>query len=334
DVAQWSSGFLSVAGEVFAHLATLQRRRFITERFTAVPVSTEMFYQHFLDFYRQDGFGAMVLMSSGQFNAALGVQQYSITNMPTIQANERINIPAQAGDYRVLQAEATWNMQLNSSLLPIVSPPLLDDPRTTVRGAIIGRIGHYHQAQGLFGTVEVRAEFLQPTFYTGYAPMFLRLYTHLGYASNNAPLQEQWIAFRRLAVGGRPTDLATIPINGLAGTQYGTLHIEHNCSDMLWRALSLPTWKGRGLDISILANLGYYRQQSFATFPRLSEYGEQAFAPSSDLHTELGVGLSRIPSFFSDFVHFRLDLLWGIGRSVLPGNNFGFAVSCTVPLSD
>jgi hypothetical protein len=100
---------------------------------------------------------------------------------------------------------------------------------------------------------------------------------------------------------------------------------------MLWRLLGLPTWKGRGLDFALLAQVGKYNQRGSMTLPRTGEYGEQAFAPSNDWHSEVGIGISRIPSFISDFLNFRLDLLWGIGTNTLPSSNFGFSLTWSLP---
>jgi len=330
DVVRTEQATLSLAGEVFSNMTSLQNRRLLGERFTQLPFGT-ILYQHFLDFYRQEGFMASVLANVGKFDAALGVKQYAIINLPTILPNERANIPAQAGTYRLLQAEASWNLPPSNNLFAFAS--FVDDPQTSIGGRIVGRVGQDLSGFAPFGSVEGRMEFLQPTFYTGYAPMFLRLSVNAGYASSNVPLQEQFIAFRRIAFFGRGTDFATIPLNGLTGTEFVSIHLEHNCSDMLWRLVGLPTWKGRGLDFVLLAQTGKYNQRGTGILPtwRAGEYGEQAFAPSNEWHWEVGVGIARIPSFFSDFLNFRVDLLWGLGANTLPGNNFGFSVTCSVP---
>jgi hypothetical protein len=331
DVVRTEQATLSLAGEVFSNMTSLQNRRLLGERFTQLPLGA-IFHQHFLDFYRQEGFGASVLANVGKFDAALGVKQYAIINLPTILPNERVNIPAQAGTYRLLQAEASWNLPPSNNLFTFAS--FVDDPQTSIGGRIVGRVGQDLSGFATpFGSIEGRVEFLQPTFYTGYAPMFLRLNVNAGYASANAPLHEQFIAFRRLAILGRTTDFATIPLNGIAGTEYVSFHLEHNCSDMLWRLVGLPTWKGRGLDFVLLAQTGKYNQRNSSVLPalRAGEYGDQAFAASSDWHWEVGVGIGRIPSFFSDFLNFRLDLLWGLGANTLPRNNFGFSVTCSLP---
>lgn len=328
DLAKWDAGVLSLTGEIFSQMNSLQQRRFLGERFNRLPFGN-ILYQHFLDYYRQEGFGTSLTVNSGRFEAALGAQQYGITNLPLVWTNERVNIPAEASSYQVLQAEAAWNMPTSTLFLATAS--FMDEPQTTLSGRIMGRLGRNTSNNAVFGSVEARAEFLQPTFYTGYAPMFLRLTANVGYASANAPLQEQFIAFRRLAVAGRAFDFATLPVNGLADTEYWALHAEHNCSDMLWRLLNLPTWKGRGIDFVLLASAGQYRQQGTMPVPRVGEYGEQAFSPSDGIHAEVGLGISRIPSFISDFLNFRVDLLWGLGKNVLPGNNFGFSITCSLP---
>lgn len=328
DVLRTEQASVSLAGEVFSTITTLQNRRLLGERFMPLPFGT-ILYQHFLDFYRQEGFGASVLLNAGAFDAAVGVKQYTINNLPTILPNERANIPAQAGTYRLFQAEASWNLPPNNNLFAFL--PFMDDPQTAIGGRIIGRVGQDLNDVAPFGSVEGSVELLQPTFYTGYAPMFLRLTANVGYASSNAPLQEQFVAFRRIVFAGRGTDFATIPVNGLAGTEYVSLHLEHNCSDMLWRLVGLPTWKGRGLDFVLLAQAGKYNQRGTVPTFRTGEFGEQSFAPSRDWHWEVGVGIARIPSFISDFLNFRLDLLWGFGANTLPGNNFGFSVTCSLP---
>jgi hypothetical protein len=85
------------------------------------------------------------------------------------------------------------------------------------------------------------------------------------------------------------------------------------------------------LEFILLASAGRYNQRGAPINPIVSPNSEQAFAPTSAWHSELGVGISRIPSFISDLIVFRVDLLWGIGGNTLPGNNFGYSVSFSTP---
>jgi Family of unknown function (DUF5686)/CarboxypepD_reg-like domain len=332
DVLRTEDLSLSVAGDVHSRLGALQRRTSLGERLSVLNLNN-LLYQNALDFYRENGITAGLIATTGAFTASAEVQAYSISLVPTVVENERGNLPALVGNYEAVQADIAWNLATADDLFQFAS--FTSTVETSVGAHLTGRVGRERTTNLDFYSVEGRVQWIQPTFYTGYKPMFLRLTVNAGYASPGAPVQEQFIAVRRFGFGGRPTDFATIPLNGIMGTEYVSLHLEHNFSDMLWRWIGLPTWKGRGLEFVLLAQTGRYNQlgtqrtQTVGQIP--SEFGEQAFAPTTAWHTELGVGISRIPSFISDLLNFRVDLLWGVGANTLPGNNFGYSVSFSVP---
>ncbi|MFY7998593.1 MAG: DUF5686 family protein [Candidatus Kapaibacteriota bacterium] len=337
DVWRADDFTLSLGADVHSRLGALQRRTSLGERLSVLNLSN-LLYQNAIDFYRQDGFSAGVLATGGAFGASLEIQSYRISNAATIVENARGNLSAQPGDYNAVQAEVSWNMASDKDLFQFAS--FTNAPETTLGARLIGRVGRERESGGEFSSLEARAQFLQPTFFTGYMPMYLRLAVNAGFSTGTTnggsglfavPVQEQFIAVRRFSFGGRPTDFATLPLNGIAGTEYLSFHLEHNFSDILWRWIGIPTWKGRGLEFILLASAGRYNQRGAPINPIVSPNNEQAFAPTSAWHSELGVGISRIPSFISDLIVFRVDLLWGIGGNTLPGNNFGYSVSFSTP---
>lgn len=337
DVWRTEDFTLSLGADVHSRLGALQRRTSLGERLSVLNLSN-ILYQNAMDFYRQDGFSAGVLATGGAFGASLEVQSYRIGNVATIVENARGNLSAQPGNYNAVQAEVSWNMASDNDLFQFAS--FTNAPETKFGARLIGRVGRERESGGEFSSLEARTQFLQPTFFTGYMPMYLRLSVNAGFSTGGAnsgsglfamPVQEQFIAVRRFGFGGRPTDFATVPLNGIAGTEYLSFHLEHNFSDILWRWTGIPTWKGRGLEFILLASAGRYNQRGASINPIVSPNNEQAFAPTSAWHSELGVGISRIPSFISDLLVFRVDLLWGIGGNTLPGNNFGYSVSFSTP---
>jgi hypothetical protein len=116
-------------------------------------------------------------------------------------------------------------------------------------------------------------------------------------------------------------DFLTTPLGAFGGTRYVSLRAEHNFSDLAWRALGLPTYKGRGLDFILHAGTARYEQETISR--------TEGFPPATNgWYSELGFGIGRIPLFVIDLITLRFDAAWGVGN--VAAGKFGWSVGVNV----
>jgi hypothetical protein len=153
--------------------------------------------------------------------------------------------------------------------------------------------------------------------------MYLALFAHAGLASESTPAQERFILFRRYSYIGAAADFLTPGISAVGGTRTLSLRAEHNFSDLAWRAIGLPTYKGRGLEFILHGGAALFEQD---TAPQ----AENSPRPSDGWYSELGFGIGRIPVFVIDFLTLRFDAAWSVGGRE-PGR-FGWSVGVNFSL--
>ena len=94
--------------------------------------------------------------------------------------------------------------------------------------------------------------------------------------------------------------------------------MEFNTTDLWWRAMGLPTYNGRGVEL-ILAGGSTRFIQGHPT----------GYLGTGDLwYSEAGIALSRIPLFLTDLVSGRVDLRYGLG----PLGKFGANFTLVLPM--
>ncbi|ROL56007.1 carboxypeptidase-like regulatory domain-containing protein [Bacteroidetes/Chlorobi group bacterium Naka2016] len=164
-----------------------------------------------------------------------------------------------------------------------------------------------------FGAFKPQIELQIPTFYTGYKPMYLNLLFEYGIETKETPLQYSFRMPNAWGFGSFQT--ANTGLYG--GRRYYAFHLQHNFSDLFWRAIGLPTYKGRGLEFSLLFSLGYF-----------STYGEtQIYKPTTKPFVEYGFGFSRIPTFVSDFLFWGASFKFNPDRKASKGLGFWLELS-------
>lgn len=293
---------LQFSGSVFSHYRTLQESRSITRRFATLNL-TNLLYAGYYDFFRQDGFDVGMQYSVGRFTASMLYTQARVVPSNVLYPPDRPVLSADPGNYSTL-----------SATIDIGAPTLMDNIMGTgwpVRGSVTGQYGLEHTSQRTFTTVEASIGSTIPTFTTGYRPMTLDIDVHAGWSSDNTPAQYRYYAMKRFPVFGTVTDLATVPVNALIGSSYVAVHTEHNFSDMWWRIVGLPTYNKRGPDLIGIFNAATY---------------------SAQWYTEAGVALGRIPSFISDLLYLRVDVLWPVGPYATQIGRFGWSIGISSPL--
>lgn len=315
DLVHAPNFYTTIFGSVFSRFTAIQQRFSLNNLANPFGIGlNNLVFGAYSDFYREEGWTAGVGVSAGRFAASFAPSVVRHRTRTTIVEGERQNLTIQDGAYTLLRGELQWNM--GQPFGPFI---------TAVGGAdigaqISGMIGTNQETREEFRRAELLVNLIQPTFTTGYVPMYFSVMFSAGVATDNTPRQAQFFMRRRYPVFGQPDELLTPPINAFGGTSYLSVVAEHNFSDLLWRWIGLPTYNGRGPEF--IARVGSARyDHPFVTF------GNPEATP--DWYSELGLGISRIPTFISDFFYARADLMWGIGA--LGSGNFGFSFSLSLP---
>lgn len=157
--------------------------------------------------------------------------------------------------------------------------------------------------------------------------MCLVLSARAGMASEFAPPQERFILFRRYPYLGNVGDFLTPEISSIGGTRMMSLRVEHNFSDIAWRACGLPTYKGRGLELIVHGGTALFEQDP------TWQPSESSLRASNGWYSELGFGIGRIPLFIIDFVTLRFDAAWSIGTNANAADTGRFGWSVAVQIS-
>jgi len=309
------SASVDVAARVFSDIYSVQASREVLQRFSNLNLSN-LLYADYADFYRRDGFDVGVRVSLGDISLGLLAESSRHFTMPLIETLSREQVVPNDGAYRTLFASIGTGEEN-----PLAS--LLGGGRT-ITGSVT--VGYGEQVPNLnaFRSVSANLGLRLNTFDVGYSPMRLDLALDAGWTSANTPRQYQYSAMRRYPVFGMATDMMTIPINRLGGTEFLRVHAEHNFSDLWWRAIGLPTYNGRGVDLIATGAAASYVQRGVPL--------AAAFRSTDGWYTEAGFGIARIPSFISDLFFLRVDVRWPVGPIARPVGTFGWSVSISSPL--
>ncbi len=308
---------LDATGKVFSIMTTMQSPRTILKRFETFDF-TDLLFADNLDYYRRDGFDVGARLTVGRFNIGALFAEARHINMPVITDINRTPVTAHAGAYRTVHAS-----------ISVGQPTLVDNILGTawpVFGTVSMLYGQEVITSQNFSNIEVHLGAVLPTFATGYHPMELALDVKGGRAVDATPRQYQFPSMRRFFLMGSTTDLATVPVNAYAGTEYVALHAEHNFSDMWWRAIGLPTFNGRGIDLIGKFSALNMVQRAQAVVPG------RVYDSTHGWYTEAGFAVSRIPTFISDFLFLRFDALWPVGPVATPRGTFGWSITVSSPL--
>jgi hypothetical protein len=309
-------GGVALIGDVFSRVRSIQPQRFGRLGWAGLSTDYGLFEQHF-DFFREDGVSAGVKGVLGSLEGSLAGQwarQFSMAS----RNDTRSNIPIANGDFRTARAEVAWNPNAANGPFGFAA-----SDTTTFSIRLSGMLSEEASQNLRFHKLEATATFIQPTFFTGYSPMYLALFALAGLASENTPAQERFILFRRYSYVGAAADFLTPGISAVGGTRTLSLRAEHNFSDLAWRAIGLPTHKGRGLEFILHGDAALFEQD---TAPQ----AENSPRPSEGWYSELGFGIGRIPVFVIDFLMLRFDAAWSVGGRE-PGR-FGWSVGVNFSL--
>lgn len=311
---------LNALGSVFSSIASIQDARNSQLGFSSIDV-TNLIYAEYSDFYRRDGFDLGLRFRAPWGTATVGGSWARHFNAPLLEDLKREQALAVPGNYRILgiRTQIFEGTNGRGNLLGSAS----DDPIT---GSLHGIYGTELTSNTSFWSIDASVTGHIPTVRTGYAPMMLDLTLEGGLQPKETPQQYRFVTMRTFPVLGRTNMFATININRFAGTEYATLHAEHNFTDLWWRAIGLPGLTfGRGVDLigRFSATNVVQRAKPLAA--------NQLFDSSNGYYMEAGFAVSRIPSYISDLIFLRVDARWPVGP-LAPQGSFGWILTLSSPL--
>lgn len=170
-----------------------------------------------------------------------------------------------------------------------------------------------------FNAVQAKANLYLPLFYTGYQPIALELHTSVSRASKDSP--NQYLFRLPTHLGFITTDFAfmTAPLGYYGGYEMQTYGAKLNLSDYLWRGVGLPTYEGRGPELSFTVLTG----------KTLNNRDKSYITTNGQYFTEVGFGFDRIPTFISNVFYLGFELRFGLGP--IKTTNTGFAININFP---
>ena len=308
---------LDVMGSVESAFRSVQQKRTILKRFESLNLD-KLLYTDYFDYYRADGTDLGIRLRYDAVALSVLGGWYRHINMPLIETVHRTVLSAETGDYQTIDAGFEFGI---SSLMRQIfgnEPP--------VSGQINASWVRQTESKRTYGAMSASITGRIPTFSTGYTPMQLVLNVSGGLASYDTPRQFQFDFMRRFNILGTLTDLMTVPINAYGGTEFLMFNVDHNFTDLWWRAIGLPTYNGRGIDLIGKFNAAIMTQNGTPVVPNL------VYSSTPGWYMEAGFGVSRIPTFISDVFFLRFDAMWPVGGVALPRGSFGWTIGVSSPL--
>lgn len=301
----------------FSHLATTTTGDKSYPRIMNTLVSATL-HQDYYNFLRKDGWSGGVDFAFEPVRLALTYEQsrqFSVGNnarfaLLTLNTKEfQENPPITDGEYTTMFGELSWGRVV--PFLKITPAGSID-----LRWSLSGLSGKRTDVDTSFNLVEGLLSLSIPVLSTGYNPMTLTLLGAGGKGSETLVPQYQFRLRTSAASFGKPGGFVSPPKGLYGGTEYIAVGAELNLTDFPWRAIGLPTYKGRGVELIVAGGAARYQQTHHT-----------GYSGTGDLwYTEAGIALSRIPLYLTDLVAGRVDVRKGFGELGKIGANFTFVV--------
>ncbi|MGE5479356.1 MAG: DUF5686 family protein [Chloroflexota bacterium] len=278
-------------------------------------VNSALFHHDYFDYFLAEGAGASLISDFRMFTLEFSIEERNESSLKKSTNRSlfsnikwRKNPEAETGRYRLGKASLEYG-DINE--LQNVSRFESEFYAEATLGQKIG--GRQFQMIDFSGEVAI------PTFETGYKPMSLALGLRAGVASTTTPVQYQFRMPTNKLFMSLSDFFVTAPQGVFGGTKYFEGHLQFNFTDLWQRALGLPLWRGRGLELLGGAAVGFYQNETD------SFYKDNKDEP----YAEAGFGLGRIPTFVSDLFFINVNFRWGVSK--LSRGKFGADVSVFTP---
>ncbi|MGA2296163.1 MAG: DUF5686 family protein [FCB group bacterium] len=296
-------------GSVFSDLGVSSNDRFYPDLITSI--FGLLFHKDYYDFYKKDGWNAGLngslwnIIYNGSVESSRQFSLSNTTNRSIFEKMEfRKNPAIIEGNYGVIKGSLSYGDANEFSIGNYIQYKIF----------ITGMLGKNENTNTPFKEAEGYIYAILPTFSTGYNPMTLSIVLEGGSGCQNVPLQYQFRMVSGLVFIGGMKAFYSAPIGLYGGNEYYNLHVKYNLTDLWWRVIGLPLYEGRGMDLILVGSSGKYFNKSVFG-------GYMPTAP--DFYSEVGFGLTRIPTFISNVIFLSIDARWGIGN--IAHERFGWA---------
>ncbi len=158
-----------------------------------------------------------------------------------------------------------------------------------------------------------------PLIRTGYNPISLRLSGAAGIQDSSAAVQDVFQMRSNLVFIANNPAFYSAPYSRFAGTKFWYGQAEINLTDLMWRAIGLPLYEGRGPELYLTGASGKFELNKNCAYR----------GTGNDYYSEIGFGFHRIPTFFSNVIYWDFAARWGVGP--IASGNFGVAISISLP---
>jgi hypothetical protein len=289
--------FADISFKIFSKVETISNDKSVSP--TLNSLAALLFHWDYYDYYRKDGFRIDYGINTLNFKLNMGFEEarhFSLRKTTDKSAFStspwRENPEIQSGSFRsfILNLETG-----NFVSLPGIGTLSGGGLNYKVNGKLT--FGAKKGGSTAFAIFESSLLLQIPTFYTGYSPMNLSLLFQYGRATETTPLQYLF----RMPSGFGFGNFYSARIGLFGGQEYFAMHLQYNLTDIWWRAIGLPRYEGRGLDLLLSASFGKFN-------------GNSGIYNSTDgkFYTEIGFGFSRIPTFFSNVLFWGFEFRFGL----------------------
>lgn len=306
--------FAGISFKIFSKVETVSNDKSVAP--TLNSLAAFLFHWDYYDYYRKDGFRIDYGINTLNFKLNVGFEEarhFSLRKTTDKSAFSkspwRANPEIEEGSFRSVMLNLETG---NFVSLPIIVNLSGEGLNYKVDGKLT--FGARKGSGSAFAIFETGFLLQIPTFYTGYSPMNLSLLFQYGRATQSAPPQYLF----RMPSGFGFGNFYSARIGLFGGQEYFAMHLQYNLTDIWWRALGLPRYEGRGLELLLSASFGKFNGNN-------SIYNSTA----GKFYTEVGFGFSRIPTFFSNIAFWGLEFRFGLPP--LGRNHWGWSYILSLP---
>jgi hypothetical protein len=173
---------------------------------------------------------------------------------------------------------------------------------------------------GIFKGIESSLDIFVPLIQTGYKPIGFDIMAVGGYSDDKLPPQYQYRMKTSLEILSKYGNFYTAEPSEFGGMRYFEVHAQLDLTDYFYRVMGLPLYEGRGVNFTLYASTAKYYLSMKEIIYKSTE---------KDFYTEVGFGLSKIPTFISNIFYLEFQARCGIGN--LAGGRFGWAIGVKLP---
>ena len=275
-----------------------------------------LFHFDYYDYMKMNGWSAYLQGDHSTFEYELGIKFEKLASLPKTTNNSafseklwRSNPTIDNGDYKSIYLKGKIG-SVNYFLPTDFFENELEF--SSVMGIKQVDENNFYSAVGKYRTSI-------PLFQTGYSPIKMNLIFEGGIASYAVPIQYQHRMQSSMLFFNRPGNFLSAQPAYYGGREYYAGHAMLLLTDLWWRFLGLPLYEGRGLNLVLAGSYGKFFAKGETFY---HETGKQHYS-------EIGFGLTRIPTYISNVIYLSFDARWGIGP--LAKGNFGWALSVSLP---